>query len=320
MKTIARPITLGLLLAICLHAAPAGATGYFSTWISTRGDDTNDCGSAEVPCRTVQGAYGKTTNGGSIYCADSGHFTGDSGFNIDKSIVIDCRGHIAHFAGIVVDISNASAVVVLRGLTLDGSFNNPQGVWFKQGGQLHIENCRVTGFTFGFASGIRFAPSDGSRLSVVDSVISVNGSANNTGGGIIIRPTGSGSARVALSRVNVENNVFGVAVDGTDSTAGINVTISDSTMSGNLQDGIIAVTPGGGAPIGVMVKNTRSANNQIGIRSLGPNVTVRVDGSTVIGNGTGLAFGSGGALLTYGNNNVDANGSDGAFSGPVTLK
>jgi hypothetical protein len=41
----------------------------------------------------------------------------------------------------------------------------------------------------------------------------------------------------------------------------------------------------------------------------------RVDGSSVIGNGTGLSFSGGGALLTYGNNAVNANGANGAFSG-----
>jgi hypothetical protein len=51
-----------------------------------------------------------------------------------------------------------------------------------------------------------------------------------------------------------------------------------------------AVTPSGGSPIGVYVKNTKPVNNAFGIRSLGPNVTVRVDGSGVIGNSTGLSF------------------------------
>ena len=93
------------------------------------------------------------------------------------------------------------------------------------------------------------------------------------------------------------------------------MTITDSVAASNKQDGIIAVTTAGGAPIGVMVKNTKSANNAIGIRSIGPNVTVRVDNSAVIGNGTGLSFSGGGALLSFGNNNVAANGTNGAFSG-----
>jgi hypothetical protein len=98
------------------------------------------------------------------------------------------------------------------------------------------------------------------------------------------------------------------------------MTVTDSVSSGNLNDGIIATTPAGGAPIGVYVKNTRLANNGFGIRSIGSNVTVRVDASSVIGNGTGLTASSSGALLTFGNNAVRANGSDGAFSGSVVLQ
>ena len=121
-----------------------------------------------------------------------------------------------------------------------------------------------------------------------------------------------------LSRVQVENNTFGIAVDGTGSTGGINMTIADSVSAGNTQDGIIATSPGGGASIAVMVKNTKSANNTFGIRSFGTNVTVRVDGSTIVGNGTGLS--GSGALLSSGNNLVEANGVNGTFSGSMALK
>jgi len=72
------------------------------------------------------------------------------------------------------------------------------------------------------------------------------------------------------------------------------MTIADSMIGGNSQDGIIATTPSGGAPIGVMVTNSKSVNNAaFGIRSLGPGVTVR------------------------GTNKLQANGSVGAFSGAV---
>jgi len=153
---------------------------------------------------------------------------------------------------------------------------------------------------------------------VTDTVINNYGS--GTGGGIVVLPFGGGSAQVQLERVTVNGNYFGVAADGGSSTGGINMTIADSMIGGNAQDGIVATTTGGHAPIGVLVTNTKSVNNAIGIRSIGPNVTVRVKNSDVTGNGTGLAFTGGGALLSFGNNAVRANGTDGAFSGPVALQ
>jgi hypothetical protein len=39
-----------------------------------------------------------------------------------------------------------------------------------------------------------------------------------------------------------------------------------------------------------------------------------------MGDSTGLSSSSGGAILTYGNNALNANGTDGAFSGPVALQ
>lgn len=99
---------------------------------------------------------------------------------------------------------------------------------------------------------------------MINSLISDN-AVGSIGGGIVIGPQSSGSARVLLERVMVANNVFGIAADGTGSTGGINMTIADCVSSGNSMDGIIAVTPTGGAPIGVYVKNTKSANNTFGI-------------------------------------------------------
>ena len=98
------------------------------------------------------------------------------------------------------------------------------------------------------------------------------------------------------------------------------MTIADSMIGGNSQDGIIATTPSGGAPIGVMVTNSKSVNNAFGIRSIGPNVTVRVENSKVIGNGTGVTSLNGGGLVTFGNNVVRANGPDGGFTAAAGLQ
>jgi hypothetical protein len=205
-------------------------------------------------------------------------------------------------------------VVTLEGLRFSGA----SGIQWLAGKHLHIIRCVLANGDVAGDAGIKFLPSGPSKLSVTDTVISNEGS--GTGGGIIIKPFQGGSAQVTLERVIVNGNAFGIAADGSDSTAGINMTIADSMIGGNGQDGVIATTPSGGAPIGVYLKNTKSVNNAIGIRALGPHVTVRLDSSAVIGNSTGLNFSGGGALLSFGNNAVQANGSNGSFSGPVPLQ
>jgi hypothetical protein len=149
------------------------------------------------------------------------------------------------------------------------------------------------------------------QIGVTDTVISNMGS--GTGGGIVINPSSGGTAQVALERVTVNGNAFGIAADGSNSTGGINMTIATAWSRITPRTGS-SPSRQAAAPIGVMVKNTKSANNKFGLRSIGPNVTVRVSGSSVIGNGTGLAFDSGSALLSFSNNEVQANGINGNFS------
>ena len=296
---------LGAALA-SLPAAPAFAANAVS-YLSAGG--TGTACTRVAPCNDVGAAQTATQVNGTIVCLDSYDF----GFvTIAKSLAIDCTGTAASM-GLL--ISGSGIVVTIRGVRFDGGHN----LEFGNGAALAVENCLFTNFPSSGNAGIVFEPTAaGAQLAVTDSLFTNIGS--GTGGGIVILPQPGGTAQAVLSRVTVEKNAFGIAADGSTSTGGINLTIADSVITGNSQDGIVATTSAGQAPIGVLVTGTKSANNAFGIRSIGPNVTVRVESSKVTGNGTGLAFGSGGALLTFGNNAVRANGSDGAFSGPVALQ
>jgi hypothetical protein len=324
MTKVALTGMLGLLLAVCLHTAPAQAFNNKSWVSSTGGGATCTRGS---PCATFQAAHDQTNAGGEIGVVDSGDYSG-SGLVINRAISIIAEGVDATIlspglGSAAITISGSmipTDVVTLQGLIIDGLGSGGIGISYPFGPSLVVKNCVIRNFKNASGSyGIAAQPNAAGRLTVTDTLL-VNNGLGSTGAGIFIKPQPGGSVEVSLERVTVANNVFGIAVDGTGSTNGINMTVSDSVMSGNSQDGIVATTPGGGAPIGVMVKNTRSVNNNIGIRSLGTGVTVRVSNSTVIGNGTGLSFGSAGALLSFGNNEVQANGVNGAFSGSVALQ
>jgi hypothetical protein len=290
--------------------------------VSGTGQDSNTANQCfrETPCQSLIAALTVTAPGGVVSCMDSGITVGPVAISI--SVTIDCTGNLASIlsnagSGNGIEINGSGIDVTIRGLTIFAGTGSHNGILFSNGRSLKVENVEIFGFV---ASGIKFTPSTpGSLLFVTDTVLSHNG-AGSTGGGIVVNPQSGGSARVVLNRASIDNNIFGIAVDGTGSTGGINMTVKDSVSSGNSQDGIIATTPSGGAPIGIMVTNTASANNGFGIRSIGPNVNVRVENSKVIGNGTGVTSLNGGGLVTFGNNVVRANGSDGGFTAAAALQ
>ena len=315
MSRFSRPLAIAsAILAFVFTAGSAHAATIDHTWVSSTGGGTA-C-TRVSPCANFSTAYTATNAGGVISVVDSGDY---GGILIQKSLTVRAEGadgdraFVGSGTSIDVDIS-ASDVVSLEGLHSTG------GGIVISGGSLYIRNCVIRNNISFIGFGVHIEPSSSLAKVVISDTVVANSGAGGGGAGIWIDPQTGGSAQVTLNRVLAEGNQFGIAVDGSHSTAGINVTITDSVTASNAQDGILATTSAGGAPIGVLVTNTKSVNNAIGIRSLGPNVTVRVDGSSVIGNGTGLAFGSSGALLSFGNNAVQANGTNGAFSGSVGLQ
>jgi hypothetical protein len=319
MQKFSLPLAIAsAVLAFVLTAGPAYAL-IDHTWVS--GTGTGGTCTRAAPCGDFQTAYAATTAGGVISVLDSGDF---GALGIAKSLTIRAEGPDGGAVGVggggawIIVSAAASDVVSLEGLHFAGG-----GIQMNSAGSLYIRNCVIRNSIGPNASnpgyGIRIQPSGAAKVVISDTVVVNNGSSFG-GAGIWIVPQAGGSAQVTLNRVLAEGNQFGIAVDGSNSTAGINVTITDSVAASSKQDGIIAVTTAGGAPIGVLVTNTKSTNNNIGIRSIGANVTVRVKNSDVAGNGTGLSFSGGGALLSFGNNSVVANGTNGAFSGPVALQ
>ncbi|MBW7969044.1 hypothetical protein [Bradyrhizobium sp. BR 10289] len=316
------------LLAVSWPFTPAVAVptnGSRSTWVSGTGNDANTATFCQrtAPCASFASALSVTLDGGVISCADP---VSSNPFVISTSVTIDCTGTGAIVRAFAPDngisINTAGIFVALRGLTINSSdiVLGVAGISVSAGAIVQIEQCKFADFNFNSAIAVNFIPSSGSgHLIINDSTIFHSGS-NSVGGGIVIKPQGTANSRVTINRVVVAGGLFGIAVDGSNSTGGVNMTIADSVLASNVNDGVVATTSVGGAPIGVTVINTKTVNNGFGVRSIGNNVTVRLERSTVVGNVTGLAALSGGALTTAGNNIVEANASNGSFSGTISFK
>jgi hypothetical protein len=295
-------ISAALLLAFGT-VAHAQAT---RTWVSGVGDDVNPC-SRTAPCKTFAGAISKTAANGIINVLDPGSF---GAVTITKSITIDGGGnHAAVLAtlgssGIIVNA--ASAVVVLRGLTIDGIGSGLHGIRFLLGSALHVENCTINGFT---GKGLDIEPTSTTSLFVTNTIIRNNIGAAS--GGILLKPGVGGSIKSTFQNVVVNRNQFGLRAESNTET-----TIRSSSFSGNTAIGVEANATINGQ---INLDETTVANNvSHGIQASGAGATVRISNVQVINNiGTGLVI-VGGQILSFGNNRVTSNsGGNGAPSGAV---
>jgi hypothetical protein len=292
--------------AMAIYSAPANAQAT-RTWVSGVGDDVNPC-SRTAPCKTFAGAISKTAAGGEINCLDPGGF---GAVTITKNMTIDCEGTVGSIlaAGTNgVNVNGANIVVNLRNISIHGAGTGLVGVNFITGAQLNLHNVSIFGFKAGSALGVRFSPNTGnSALLITNSSIFNNGIVPATGGGIAVQPAVGGTAFATIKNSNVDFNTNAVAFNS--ASGNITATVRDSTLASN-RAGVVAA----GANVNnVMVERTAITNTitGAGIQSGSATSTVRVGNSVITGNTSGVTTSGGGVVLSYGNNMIDGNGTDG---------
>ncbi len=112
---------------------------------------------------------------------------------------------------------------------LQGTGTAGIGIQILQAGAVYIEDCDIQNFS---GKGIDFEPTNaGSKL-----FVSTTNVLNNANGGVLIKPN-LVTATAALDTVTANGNSFGIEVDDNAT-----VTVSNSQASGNLHDGIAAVS------------------------------------------------------------------------------
>jgi len=97
--------------------------------------------------------------------------------------------------------------------------------------------------------------------------------------------------------------------------------VRDSTVSGNLQNGITA-SSGTAANATLIVDNVAVTNNgNNGLSAAGTTGGLLVANSSIVNNGGGIHVGATGAVDSYGNNRLNGNnGNDGAFTTTLATK
>src|SRR5262245_19993804 len=294
------------LLVLALQAVPARAQAT-RTWVSGVGDDANPC-SRTAPCKTFAGAISKTAPNGEIDCLDPGGF---GAVTITKSITIDCGGTFGSVLAAGTNgfnINGANITVNLRNLSINGIGNGLIGVNFISGNSLTLTNVTIMNFNGGSAIGVLFAPNAANTiLEVNNCVITSNGIAPTTGGGIVVQPAVGGNAVVVISDSRLENNSDAIRANST--SGAVTMTVRESTLANNRGSGINSIA---GNAIVLMVDGATIGDNfQNVVASNGGKSRVRIHASGITRNATGVSSVAGGVLRSYLNNAINGNGADG---------
>jgi len=297
MKTVTKllaALLLTLVSGIATYALP------LQTYVSSTGNDTNDC-TQSTPCRTFAGAAAKTAAKGSITALDSSTY---GLITIDKALTIQAAPGVyaALEGGRNTDAITINAaptdVVVLRNLQIiTRSVADTNGIVINTVGTLHVESSVITGFKAAGISGPSLCNENGcAQLYVIDTILRDNDT------GIKI-----GNVNASIDHCRIENNKTGAQI-----SMQAKVTISNCLVAGNINVGLDATPLGNGR-----VETCIVTNNGTGIRSAsagsGSDAVYVVSNSMISGNHTGVAV-NGGKIFSFGNNRFSANGVNGAFT------
>jgi len=235
---------------------------------------------------------------------------------ITTSLTIDCgAGNVGNIVGSSVSgitiQTTAAATIILRHLALNGlsatTFLNGINAASFFSGTLIVEDCMIHGYHDG--EGISFNPTSGRGLLQVS-----NSQMFDNYDGIAVQPASGQIASVTLNTVELVGNSFGGLVFvGQGIVAG---TMRSSVVGENGQDGVIA----GASQVFFTIEESSIVDNLlIGIETNSAGSVVNVGASTIGGNGTGVLAESG-SLISFGNNQMSANGTNGNFTSTTALR
>jgi len=272
MKSLTKTLFAGTAaLAALLLPSTTALAGNARSWVASAGKDTNPCTLAE-PCATLAGALAKTDSGGEIDALDAGDYSGTTG---------------------VLNITNQSVIIDGRGV---GSFTSFATSSSTDGNGLCVYGGTVTIRNMTFLADANAGQSIyiGSGLVNVDNV-RIEGGALGVG-------VGSGTINISNSMIhNLSVNGIQVAFGAPASTR---VRLDNVTITGAQGNGIIASSGT------IMVNNSLIANDGYGLFSIAQAV-MYVSNSAITGNQNGFQPWNGGKIVSFGNNRLFDNQTDG---------
>jgi hypothetical protein len=287
------------ILSNWLSAAPAEAAtcttapcqvvfvNMFGTTIAGNGATAclNNTGSA---CNNFADALTQVATGGTIIIVDDGSYYESVTVTKSVTIISPLNASIIPPSGSpAFTVATAGVTLEIRGLVIDGIKGGTAGISATTAASVRIRDTLIKNFT---------------------------------GGGIIagvnVKPAAGTTIIMNIENSQLRNNSFGVVADGTGGGI-IRGDVVGSALTTNANNGITVATTT--TSVVLSVDNTIVTGNNFGLVAAGANAGMLVGRTNVTTNNTGLNSTSGGALISYKNNNVNANfTADGTFTSSIT--
>ncbi len=330
-----------LVVVSVMLTPPLASAAAQRTFVSSAGVDNVNCSLAS-PCRAFAAAITATSAGGEVIVLDS---AGYGPVTIAKSVSLiaptGIYAGITVFSGNGITVNAPGAIVVLRGLSINGQ-GGSNGVNVLQAARVRIESCVISNMA---VDGVMHS-APGAELMVLDTIVRDNGGSgiggdadafvvldhvrsehNGTNGFYMASLTVGGEARAMISdsvfAFNGSNGVWFAATGGSRSEAHV----TRSVMTENGGAGVKVSSNVASVIFADVTRNAIQRNNGNGVTVVGPGSTqvavtentinhftsvgVSSDGdatlifaSANVVNGTGTAFVRAGlsTFYTYGNN------------------
>jgi hypothetical protein len=318
MRAIAKLFVVAVALAPLLLSLPAAATQQV-LYVSSTGNDANNCTSAAQPCASVGNALLdlSSTTGGVVSCIGGTGPTNSTGaveLTTPFELTIDCPGGtmVGNGANVFgLELIGANQVLKIHHLTfnLANTASGSSAISIQGSGSLILEDCV---FENGSGVALDITPNGPFNLVIRNSRISDSGS------GILLKPAAGGSINATLDHVTIANNAGGgIKIDTTNGP--VTTDITDSVVSTNAGNGINAV--GGANQNMVSIKNSVIAKNAVvGVQANGTNAAVLTQMTLFDQNASGAtSVVSGGHISSYGNNSIVGSAGSG-FTGTASLQ
>jgi hypothetical protein len=299
--------------ASVLICGSAQAQGLFRAYLASGGLDSNPCTVAS-PCRLLPAALAAVTDGGEIWMVDSANYN-TATVSITKSVTIlavpGAVGSVVSISGAAIAASTPGTSVALRNLVivpLPGG-GGTGGIQVSGAAKLVVEGSVISGHT---SEGI--SVNSQTAVQITNCIIRNNGI-----NGVAL--FGGATAEISGSKF-LNNTQAGVRVFA-NSLLLTSAVISDSVLSANANGLDVEATVSGAIARASVTRSTLSDNVGNGVivfAASGATSVVTVGGNMITANGKAFALiGAGATIESPGNNTAsqNTNASTGAIT-PLT--